>query len=186
MNFPIAPANIIFELICFAAFAVICGSLLKPRFSVKACGLITACCLAVIAGIQATVFLASDGSLQLVLTLLPVTAYLPAILAVHALSKNGFATSVVTWAFGLLTPYILNLLRNLLLSVGAGLPVDWLWLTTLCSLALATVLVFITLRFGRKPFQQFEFRNKYVWIIIPVILVLSLVSYVENTNFTPL
>ena len=189
MKFPIAPANIIFELICFAAFAVICGGLLKPRFSVKNSLLITAGCLAVVAGIQTAILLASDGSLQLVLTLLPATAYLPAILTVHLLSKNGFATAVATWSFGVLAPYILNLFRELLqklLAKNQALPFDLLWLTVLCSLVLAALLVFTVLRFCRKPFGRFVFRNKYVWIIVPVILALSLVSYVENINFNPI
>lgn len=185
MKLPIAPANIIFELICFTAFAVICGGLLKPRFSVRTSLLTAAGCLAAVAGIQTAILLASDGSLPLVLTLLPATAYLPAILTVHLLSKNGFATAVATWSFGLLAPYILNLLRNLLFANSRQLPFDWLWLTVLCSLVLAILLVFAALRFGRRPFQQFAFRNKYVWIIVPVILALSLASYVENINFTP-
>ena len=183
---PIAPANIIFELICFAAFAAVCGGLLKPRFSVKISLLITAGCLAVIAGIQTAVFWASDGALQLVLTLLPATAYLPVILAVHVLSKNGFATAVATWSFGLLMPYILNLLRDLLFANSRSIPFDWLWLTVLCSLVLAVLLVFTALRFCRKPFQRFVFHNKYIWIIVPVILALALASYVENINFTPI
>ncbi|MGI5897477.1 MAG: GHKL domain-containing protein [Oscillospiraceae bacterium] len=189
MRLPIAPVNIVFELICFAAFAMICGGLLKPRFSVKTSLLITAGCLAVVTGIQTAILLASDGSIQLVLTLLPATAYLPVILTVHLLSKNGFATAVATWSFGLLAPYILGLLRDLLqlLLVGyRSYPFDWLWLTVLCSLVLAAALVFTALRFCRKPFQQFAFRNKYVWIIVPVILAFSLVSYVENVNFNPL
>ena len=182
----IAPANILFELICFAAFAVICGGLLKPRFSGKTSLLITAGCLTVVAGIQTVLLVATAGSLGRIITLLPATAYLPAILAVHVLSRNGFATAVATWSFGLLAPYILNLLRDLLLANSQSLPFDWLWLTVLCSLVLAALLVFVALWFCRKPFQQFVFRNKYVWIIVPVILAFSLVSYVDNMNFTPI
>lgn len=186
---PIAPANIIFELICFTAFAMICGGLLKSRFSVKTSLLITAVCLAVVAGIQTAILLAPDGSLQLVLTLLPATAYLPVILTVHLLSKNGFATAVANWSLGVLAPYILNLFRDLLqkpLAKYQSLPFDFLWLTVLCSLVLAAFLVFTVLRFCRKPFGQFVFHNKYVWLIVPVIFALSLVSYVENINFTPI
>ena len=189
MRLSIAPANILFELIRFAAFAVICGGLLKLRYSNKASLLITASCLAITAGIQTAILSAANGSLQLVLTLLPATVYLPAILTVHILSKNGFATAVATWSFGLLAPYILGLLRDLLymlLADNQSLPFNLLWLIVLCSLVLATVLVLVTLRFCRKPFQQFVFRNKYVWIIVPVILAFSLVSYVENVSFNPI
>lgn len=183
---PIAPANIIFELICFAAFAVICGGLLKPRFSGKTSLLIAVGCLTVVVAIQIAILLASDGAVQLLLTLLPATAYLPVILAVHVLSKNGFVTAVATWSFGLLVPYILNLIRELLLANSRSLLFDWLWLTVLCSLVLAALLVFTALRFCRKPFQQFVFYNKYVWIIVPVILAFSLASYVDNMNFNPI
>ena len=185
---PIAPENIGFELICFAAFAVTCGGLLNLRYSVKASLLIAAGCFAVSAGIQTALLLWEDGTAQMALTLLPVTAYLPMIFGVHLLSRNGFATAVVTWSFGLLVPYILNLFRGLLHMLFAAddaLPVDLLRLTVLCSLALAAFLVFVALRYCRPLFRQYAFRNQYVWIILPVILLFSLISYFESMNFNP-
>lgn len=53
------------------------------------------------------------------------------------------------------------------------------------SLILGAVLVFAALRFCRKPFRSFEFQNKYIWIIIPTILLFMLISYIESMTFEP-
>ncbi len=53
------------------------------------------------------------------------------------------------------------------------------------SLILGAVLVFAALRFCQKPFRSFEFQNKYIWIIIPTILLFMLISYIESMTFEP-
>ena len=49
---PIAPGNILYELICFAAFVSVCIGLLKFRYSPKNSALILAGSIAVAAAIQ--------------------------------------------------------------------------------------------------------------------------------------
>ena len=73
----------------FAAFVFVCGSLMRFRFQNKTTGLIAAGVLAGILALQAGL-LAAGLDETLVLTLLPVTAYVPAILAVHVLSGSNF------------------------------------------------------------------------------------------------
>ena len=185
---PIAPENIIYELICFAAFVSVCIGLLKLRYSKKISALILAGSIAVAAVIQMSILLTAANPVQQMLTLFPITAYLPVIIAVHILAKGGFAAAVAAWSFGLAVPYILNLFRTLmrqLWKTDGGMPVADMRPVVLAALVLAGLLVFAALRFCRKPFQTFRFKNKYVWLIAPVVLIFLLISYFESMTFEP-
>ena len=114
---PIAPENIVYELICFAAFVSVCIGLLKLRYSKKISALILTGSIAVAAVIQMSILLTAANPVQQMLTLFPVTAYLPVIIAVHILAKGGFAAAVAAWSFGLAVPYILNLFRTLMRQI---------------------------------------------------------------------
>ena len=186
---PIAPGNILYELICFAAFVSVCIGLLKFRYSPKTSALILAGSIAVAAAIQFTILLTAANPVQQMLTLFPVTAYLPVIIAVHILARGGFAAAVAAWSFGLAVPYLLNLFRTLmrqLWKTDSGMPIANMWPVILAALILAGLLVFLALRFCRKPFQMFEFKNKYVWLIVPVVLIFLLISYFESMTFEPI
>ena len=185
---PIASENMFFELICFTAFISICAGLLKLRYSKKCSFLILAGSIAVAAGIQITILLTAPNAPELILTLLPITAYLPVIIAVHILAKGGFAAAVATWSLGLFAPYILNLFRELMrqIRIQYGMPLNRMGPVVLGSLILAALLVVAALWFCRKPFQTFDFQNKYIWLIVPVILLFLLISYFESMTFEPL
>lgn len=180
--------NVIFELICFAAFISICVGLLKLRFSKKRSALILVGSIAVSAAIQIVILLTASNAVEMTLTLLPITAYLPVIIAVHILSKGSFAAAVAAWSMGLLAPYILNLFRTLIWQIwktSTGMPATNMWPVVLGALIPAALLVFAALRFCRKPFQMFEFQNKYVFLIVPVVLLFLLISYFESMTFEP-
>lgn len=186
MSIPLG--NVIFELICFAAFISICTGLLKLRFSKKCSTLILVGSIAVSAVIQSVILLTASNAVEMTLTLLPITAYLPVIIAVHILSKGGFAAAVAAWSMGLFAPYILNLFRTLIRRIwktSTGTPTTDMWPVVLGALILAVLLVFAALRFCRKPFQMFEFQNKYVCIIVPAVLLFLLISYSESMTFEP-
>ena len=68
--------HFLLEAIKFAAFVFVCGSLMRFRFQNKTTGLIAAGVLAGILALQAGL-LAAGLDETLVLTLLPVTAYVP-------------------------------------------------------------------------------------------------------------
>ena len=85
--------HFLLEAIKFAAFAFVCGSLMRFRFQNKITGLITAGFLAGILALQIGL-LAAGLDETMVLTFLPVTAYVPAILAVHVLSGSNFLQTV--------------------------------------------------------------------------------------------
>ena len=186
---PIAPGNILYELICFESFVSVLIGLLKFRYSPKNSALILAGSIAVAAAIQFTILLTAANPVQQMLTLFPVTAYLPVIIAVHILARGGFAAAVAAWSFGLAVPYLLNLFRMLmrqLWKTDSGMPIANMWPVILAALILAGLLVFLALRFCRKPFQMFEFKNKYVWLIVPVVLIFLLISYFESMTFEPI
>ena len=91
--------HFVLEGIRFAAFAFVCGCLLSPRWRPRTCALTAAGVLLGILALQAGLLLAGqDGTL--VLTLLPLTAYLPAVAGVHVLSRTGFAQTVPVWSAG--------------------------------------------------------------------------------------
>lgn len=70
--------HFVLEGIRFAAFAFVCGCLLSPRWRPRTCALTAAGVLLGNLALQAGLLLAGqDGTL--VLTLLPLTAYLPAV-----------------------------------------------------------------------------------------------------------
>ena len=93
--------HFLLEGIKFAAFAFVCGSLMRFRFQHKTTGLLAAGALLAILALQVGLLLAGLDE-TMVLTLLPVTAYLPAILAVHLLSGSGFLPTVSVWSAGVL------------------------------------------------------------------------------------
>lgn len=181
----IAPGNILFELICFAAFISICIGLLKSRWTKKCSILILTGSVVVAVIIQVIILLTVSDSVNLVLTLLPITAYLPAIIAVHILSKGGFSAAVATWSVGLFAPYILNLFQEFIQRLWKedGMPLRQMQPVVLGALILGVLMVFAVLRLCRKPFQIFEFQNKYLWLIVPVILFFLLISYFESMVF---
>ena len=98
--------HVLLETVKFAAFVFACGSLMRFRFRGKTTGWIAAGFLAGILALQAGLFLAGLDE-TLILTLLPVTAYLPAVLAVHVLSGSGFLQTVSVWSAGALLNFTL-------------------------------------------------------------------------------
>lgn len=104
--------HFLLEAIKFAAFAFVCGSLMRFRFRGRVTGLAAAGALLAILALQAGL-LAAGLDETMVLTLLPVTAYLPAILAVHLLSGSGFLPTVSVWSAGVLLSFTLLFFQRL-------------------------------------------------------------------------
>ena len=106
-------AHFLLEAIKLAAFVSVCGSLMRFRFQNKTTGLIAAGVLAGILALQAGLLTAGLDE-TLVLTLLPVTAYIPAIIAVHVLSASNFLQTVSVWSAGVLVSFTLLFLQRLI------------------------------------------------------------------------
>lgn len=182
----VASENILFELICYTVFFCTCAGLLKSRCSKQRSALVLAGSVAVATVIQVIILSTATNAPELILTQLPLSAYLPVIVAVHILAKGGFAAAVATWGMGLLAPYTMNLFRDLIRELWfmSQIHFNYMHIVLPGSLLLG-VLAFIAVRLCRKPFQMYEFQDKYVWLILPAVLLLSLVSYFQSMVLEP-
>lgn len=163
----------------FAAFVFVCGNLMRFRFQNKTTRLIAAGVLTGILALQ-TGLLAAGLDETLVLTLLPVTAYIPAIIAIHVLSSSNFLQTVSVWSAGILVSFLLLFLQKLLN----------IWLThetVVPVLAAALVLSGLVFRYLRRPYRAYVLENRSGWLLLsfPVVMLFLLFSYWSNTVTDP-
>lgn len=163
----------------FATFVFVCGSLMRFRFGRTITGLAAAGALLAILTLQAGLLLTGLDE-TMVLTLLPVTAYLPAILAVHLLSGSGFLPTVSVWSAGVLLSFTLLFLQKLL---NIWLPHH----TVVPVLTAALVLSALVFRFLRRPFLIYVLENQGGWLLLsfPAVMLFLLFSYWANTVTDP-
>lgn len=186
MMFPAEFEKFVWEGIIFLAFALSCACLAEHRGSRAAATAAGAGALAVVAGVQSALLLAGEDP-TLVLTLLPLTAYLPAIIALHLISRSGFFPTMAVWTVGIMVSFVLNsTLKILSLAYGrfSQLPGWQFELGTTALLALlAAALVFLVFRFLREPFRTYVLRNQTGWLLLcfPVLMVFLLRSYFSST-----
>ena len=171
--------HFLLEGIKFAAFVFVCGCLMRFRFRSRVTGLAAAGALLAILALQAGLLLAGLDA-TLVLTLLPGTAYLPAILAVHLLSGSGFLPTVSVWSAGVLLSFTLLFLQRL---VNLWLPHH----TVGPVLAAAAVLCALAFRFLRRPYRTYVLENRSGWLLLsfPAVMLFLLFSYWANTVTDP-
>lgn len=173
--------------ICFAVFLAVCGMLLEPRFDRKGTALAAGGFLAAIASAQAALLLSGQDE-TLVLTLLPLTAYLPAIVGVHVLSRAGFFQTVAVWAVGAMASLVLAFLQKLLMAapLGPASPTGDLVHTGFVLLA-AAALAFAVLRWLRAPFRSGALHRDGAWppVCLAALAVFLLLSYFEAAAADP-
>lgn len=174
------------EGIVFVPSLIVCAALTKPRFSWKISLSVLFGLAAAVVGIQAMLLAAGQDTTR-VLTLLPLTAYLPAILCLHILSGTGFYRTMAVWTVGITVYFILDLLRKILVSeVGAGSAFKGWRLETMLLFAMsaaAALIVFLVFRFLRKPFRTYVSENQTNWQLLcfPVLMIFLLFSYFSNS-----
>lgn len=177
--------------ICFLVFLFICGSLLEGRFGRKGTLFVSTGFLAGIVLLQAGLLLSGQDK-TLVLTLLPLTAYLPAVVGVHILSKSGFFQTAAVWSLGIMSAYFLTFLQKLLVryfhrpaSLSA---LQFELIETAFLLLVAALLIVLVCRYLREPFRGYVLQNQTDWLLLsfPVSMVFLLLSYFKNsvTNIT--
>ena len=158
---------------------------LPPREAARRWGGLLAAALAV----QAALLLA--GERELMLTLIPVTVYLPMVLCIHRLSTFTWFQSGVVWSTAALVGYILNYLRKYLLSVAAAmgqLGSRTYRLAILAALALAAAgLLTVVYRWLRAPFRRCVGRMDEGWLAMafPTVLAFLLMSYLSTSASSP-
>ena len=149
--------HFIIESIRFTAFAFVCGCLLQPRFKRRNTILIAVGFLLGILAIQAGLLIAGHDE-TLILTLLPVTAYIPAIIGVHVLSRSGFPQTVSVWSAGVLISFTLLFFQKLLGTAFVH--------TAVAVLIAAVVFSGLVFFFLRRPYRTYVLENQSGWLLM--------------------
>lgn len=183
-----AIARILSVGIIYLAFLLTCGGLLESRFSRKVTLLIGGGLLLGIFVLQAGLLL-SGQDLLLVLTILPLTAYLPAILCLHLLSGGGFFQTAAVWAAGLLVSFTLTFWQKLLMTrLLAALPSPAYDVALALLLLLpAALLLAVVYRVVRAPFREYVGQGRDGWLLMvfPMLVVFALLSYFSDSTAHP-
>ncbi len=184
----------IIEAIIFVSYILICAALLKSRFSRRAT--VFACCAAgaVIAGANIVIMLSGseDLDIMIMLTLLPLTAYLPFSVLLYFLSDSGIFETAAVCAVGTLEVLILKSLHKIvirLITVNIDAEIPWyvpsVIFAAIIALA-AAVLVFVTFCFIVKPFrlcvaENSQNRRNRLLLLVPIVLVFLMMFYFINS-----
>ncbi|MDE7436594.1 MAG: GHKL domain-containing protein [Lachnospiraceae bacterium] len=176
--------KLLYEGIIFLTYISICASLIRSRLSPKAARCTVGLVLAAIILLQAVLLLAGQDE-TLVLTMLPVTAYLPFSVSLYLIAGYGFVQTMTVWEFGVFAVFILQIWKKILitrLAMVIPFPYDDL-LTGLLLLLSAGLLVYVSRRFLRKPFSSCMEKKRTDWLIIflPILVCLLLFSYFINS-----
>ena len=187
MLFSADAEKFVWEGIVFLAFILVCGGLTEWRYSRK---IVLPAALGLLAGILTLqlALLLRGLDATLALTLLPLTAYLPALVGLHLLSRPDFFQTVAVWTVGAMGCFLLKILWKFLVQNFGG----WAKLSggmgelavTLILLLAAAVLVCLVFRFLRAPFQALVLHNQTNWLLLsfPVLMLFLLFSYVGNAT----
>lgn len=179
--------NFLWAGMIFCAFYITCCGLMERRFSRRKTGLLGGIWTAGIFLLQAGLLLSGQDP-ALVLTLLPLTAYLPVMIGVHILSGSGFFQTAAVWTLGLFLSGTLSLFQKLLLRYFIMISELAFWqrslIQTACLLSMAALLLLVVLRYLRKPFRDYVLHNKTNWLSLcfPVIMVFLLFSYFSSST----
>lgn len=180
------------ELAVFFAYILICTALFKMRFSRR----ITAFCFAaagiVIAAVNIAIMFSNADNSSLMLTLLPLTAYLPFSVLLYFLSDNTvFETASVcsVGAFGVLIPESLRKIFTAIIAAGnSRLHQNELHIIVNAIIIIAAAgLVFTAFRFIGRPFRfcmdeiRRDRRTSLV-LVVPVALVFLMMIYGLNST----
>lgn len=175
------------EAIIFLSYILICGALFKSRLSRLATAIAFGGAGIVIAGINIAVMLSSTENASLMLTMLPLTAYLPFSVLLYFLSDSGIFETAAVCSVGTLEVLILKLLNKILgvfVSVSEGPQRNSLLIITNAIILLAAAgLVFIAFRFIGRPFRFciIENRQNRLLLIVPISTIFLMMFYYLNS-----
>ena len=184
MPFPVEWEKFLWEGILFLTYIIICGSLIQLRFSKKTSLLAAGITIAGIVVLQAILLSFKDPTF--VLTLFPLTVYLPVIICLHILSRSGFFQTMAIWTIGTIVYFVLKTIwKILLVEQFVALP-GWGYslLIIACLLLASGLMIFFVLRFLRKPFQTYVLNNHTNWLLLcfPILMIFLLFSYVSGST----
>lgn len=180
--------NVVYSILPFILFGFICAVLTRRRFSKKVTTAVWIAVMAVLAGAHLGVGLASYDS-SVIIALMPVTAYLPVIIALFILSRRSLSGNIFVVSVALLADVIAALVRKLCIVYVFGYIAGVVWASVLCAAIVAAVCVvigFVVFRFLRIIFRGGNIVENNSWFILFVTLlpvVLSLIgqrAYCKN------
>lgn len=178
---------LLWEGIRFLTFLLVCGLLMEDRVPRRIAWAARAGFLAAELAVQVGVLLLGE-SYALMLSLLAATAYVPAIVYVHILSKNGFIQTCTVWMAGLLTALTLRCLYQVTV-VAAGWLEEGPWRAVLLlgpPLPAAAALTVLA-GFLRRPFQTClrEYSGGWLPLLFPTSVVFLLLSHIGSGTADP-
>lgn len=175
------------EAIIFLTFLFVCAALTKSRFNVRKTTAILLIGMLFSSALTTVVFWGSDN-VAFALRMLPLTAYIPAILVLHILSDSGFFKTVPIWCIGLLVMYIGYLIQKTTkhmrlpksLSEYTSMAIEILLLLVVMS-AICVVIV----KYIRGLFQQSIRYSDLNWSVplALLLLIMALFSYFYNSTY---
>lgn len=188
---PHVAGTAIMELSIFLSYVLICAALFKSRFSRLVTVLVVGAAEIVITGANIAVMLLSMENFTFILTLLPLTAYLPFSVLLYFLSDSGVFETVAVCSVGMLDVLILKSLQKILTDIVHGeslkgaAPVLIMYAVIVLA---AAGLAFAAFRFIGKPFRLcvLENRQNRLLLSVPIALVFLMMLYFLNsgTNIT--
>lgn len=183
----IIDGNTIFETITFVSYILICAALFKSRFSRLVTGLAFGAAVIVIAGVQTVIALSGDKSLML--TLFPLTAYLPFSVLLFFLSYGGIFETAAACSVGTLGVLILKSLQKVLTGFfnpgNTELQMYKMqFIINMIVVLVAVVLVFITFRFIGSAFRFCIIENTQnrLLLSVPIVMIFLMMFYYLNST----
>lgn len=178
------------ETIFFLTFIFVCAALIKSRFTIKITVGIILAGIVLSAALNAAVFLGSRD-LAFTLGLLPLTVYIPAIILLHLMSERKFFETVPVWCIGLFGMYAVRFSVKMSIPALTAMDISIYACNTillLIPLAVMSVICIVTVKYIRKPFNQYIRYSGANWILplILVLLIVALFSYFSNSTYEPI
>lgn len=180
----------ILEVIIYLSYILVCAALFKSRFSRSVTVLALSAAGIIITGANIAAML--QGEETIILTLFPLTAYLPFSVLLYFLSDSGIFETAAVCSVGALEVLILKSLQKILIySVDREslTYMDDVMHSVVVTLA-AAGLVFIAFRFIGKAFRScvIENRQNRLLLSVPIIMIFLMMFYYLNstTNVTTL
>lgn len=187
---PLVVGPVIVELSIFLSYILVCAALFKSRFSRRVTVLAVGVAGLIIEGANIA-FMLTSGDLNFMLTLLPLTAYLPFSVLLYFLSDSGVFETVAVCSVGMLDVLILKSLQKILTDIVHGeslkgaAPVLIMYAVIVLA---AAGLAFAAFRFIGKPFRLCVLENRQNRLLLSVLiaLVFLMMLYFLNsaTNIT--
>lgn len=177
---------ILSEGIIFLVFVMTCASLARDRFTERRIqatyGMLIACSV-----FLQILFYLYGRDIILLLTLLPLTLYLPIAVSIYLLSGAGFFRTSVIWAAGFLVSFLLKMFYKILdVYSGPVIRVGKFNIQILAVIGLliaAALLLFLVYRYLGRAFAECAGASEKIWMLLsfPILLMLLLFSYLISS-----